>query len=72
MEIGLDDYLVVFLFSLFLPTLSWISKTISKGLRYQLCEVVLEWAAALPDLLAECGSQTVSLRATSEYCDFAA
>lgn len=64
--------LVVFLFVFPLPTLSWISKTISKGLRYQLCEVILEWAAALPDLLAECGSCTPNLGATSEDCDFAA
>jgi len=37
-----------------------------------LCEVVLEWAAALPDLLAECGGWTPDLGATSEDCDFAA
>lgn len=31
-----------------------------------------EWAAALPDFLAECGSWTPDLEATSEDCDFAA
>lgn len=60
-----------FLFS-FVPIPSWISKTISKGLRYQLCKVVLEWAAALSDLLAGCCSWTPNLRTTSEDCDFAA
>lgn len=72
MEISLGDYLAVFLYSLLLPTLSWISKTISKGLRYQLCEVVLQRAAALPDFLAECGGWTPSLGATSEGCGFVA
>lgn len=68
MEINLGDYLVVCL----LPLLSWISKTISKGLRYELCEVVVQRAAALPDFLAECGSWTPSLGATSEGCGFVA
>lgn len=71
MEIGLDDDLVVVFFSL-LPIPSWISRTISTGLRYQLCEVVLEWAAALPDLLAGCCSWTPNLGTTSEDYDFAA
>lgn len=35
-------YVIEFLFSL-LHTLSWISNTASKGQRYKLCEVIMEW-----------------------------